>query len=238
MKVVSRSDDQWTEADDDLSHPRIKQIMARAARSQRLEGITAVSFKERVLDWEPRGSEQSRPVRAQEDLHTQLSAALRQLPAVTRHELVFVLQELSIEAAAELWGDEPELRDVVSATIWHQLEATKRTQEAVGRSLSLPEAAARAAIAEEDLLRLAEMRAISTVRTKSDVRMPDWQFDDAGGLIQGLEPLLRAFPGSAGTLSAWVNREHPDLGETPRSALLRGRTDAVVYAASRGSGIA
>ncbi|HVM36664.1 MAG TPA: hypothetical protein VM784_15170 [Actinomycetota bacterium] len=105
------------------------------------------------------------------------------------------------------------------------------------RSLSVAEAATSAGLPEAELLRLIETGLLSALRVDEEWRIPDWQFGEQGQLIAGISSIIRAFAGSTAALAAWVEREHPDLGLTPRAALLEGRVDEVVYAANRGTNL-
>jgi len=133
--------------------------------------------------------------------------------------------------------EQSRLGDVLAATLWHASEHSSKARAAAVRSLSVAEAATSAGLPEAELLRLIETGLLSALRVDEEWRIPDWQFGEQGQLIAGISSIIRAFAGSTAALAAWVEREHPDLGLTPRAALLEGRVDEVVYAANRGTNL-
>lgn len=193
------------------------------------------SLKERVLDWEtelPAAVTKPKPTR--QGTASELVALVRLLPVDAQREITNILKSLSVEVTSELWGTSPALPDVVKAALWHTSTAAAREQAVVDRSVSLVAASGIAGISVDQLNHLISEGQLSAIARDDVTWIPQWQFDQEGHLLKGVEELVASFPGSAPALAQWVERPHPDLGMTPQEALMHGHVDEVVFAATRG----
>jgi hypothetical protein len=195
-------------------------------------------MKERILRWEKPTKVNLHRTSSLSRSDSEVLEAIRRMPDGVRRELATLLRTYQLDVDPSLWGEDPDLSEAVEAALWHGAEFAQRQTRVLAQSLSLEEAAAAASLPQTDIAQLAEVRAVSTVAAGSEIRLPGWQFDDAGRLLPDLGPLIAVFPGTAVALAEWVERENVDLGCTPREALTSGERDAVVFAATRGSGIA
>lgn len=208
---------------------------ARQSRTPSM--IRMRTFKEQVLDWFPRELE-AQAEEIPSHASQAIIEALRRLPSATQRELRSMIESLDVEVSEELWGPAPELSEVVESMLWHEAEDTARRDRTSRDSRSVGEVARLMGLSEDSVLELVENRSLSAIRVAGAVVIPDWQFDSENSLIPGVQALIPVFPGTDAALAEWVERQHPDLGESPRVALLRGRIDEVVSAASSGAGIA
>jgi hypothetical protein len=229
------------ESDESHAPPTSGGPSGRAASDQYV-----ITFKQSVLDWELVGRRDLKTpapgwpsVTSSDVAEDAVASILRRLPHDVLEEVLLVLAEAETEEIADtVWGRPPELGEVLSATLWHHDESRLRLESVVSQTHSVEQVASQLGVDAAKVHALIADGALSAVVAEGNVRLPRWQFDEEGQVRPGLAELVAAFPGSAVALAHWVEREHPDLGDSPRNALALGRQKDVIFAATRGFGIA
>jgi len=135
--------------------------------------------------------------------------------------------------------DEPlDTVDLAESVARTEMEGQAVREEILRDSVSVSEAAQRTGRSRQSIERLRRAGRLLGLRVGAQWRYPQWQFsaDSLGGVVPGLEEVLRALALSPTGAAFWLLQPSERLGGHPPVELLRRfRSEPVVEVAREGS---
>ena len=130
--------------------------------------------------------------------------------------------------------DEPlSLSDASASVARAEAEATRTRRTLLRESVTAEEAVRLTRRSRQSLERLRRAGRVVALRERNQWLYPRWQFvaDAAGGIVEGLDAVLKELRLSPAGAAYWLSHKHPRLGGVPIALLRSGRRQAVLDAA-------
>lgn len=143
------------------------------------------------------------------------------------------LQRDAEEDWADLLGPQPELADVLEASITAATAGHYDRAEALRHGQSREEVAAMLGVTKQAVSAMRRQNRLLALTTGRELVFPDWQFDvqAPSGVLSGIGEVASRFPSGLISLGVWMCSPNPDFdGLTPRRVLLRGELQRVLLA--------
>src|SRR5262245_57144130 len=123
--------------------------------------------------------------------------------------------------------------DATGSVARAEAEATSTRRAILRECVTAEEAARLTRRSRQSLERFRRAGRVLALRERNQWLYPRWQFlpDAAGGIVDGLGPVLKELGLAPAGAAYWLGRRHRSLGGSPIALLRSGRREAVVAAA-------